>query len=177
MITPTTLIWALAIFCLRICDVSLGTIRTVVIVRGWRPLAAAIGFVEVTIFILVISRVLSHMDTWVNVIAYSGGFAAGTFAGMTIERVIAPGRILMRVISRGIWKQVGDALRENGFGVTEFSGIGKEGAVMMIESVIERKNMPKFIHLVEDVDPGAFVTSEEMRYISRGYIMRADKKK
>jgi len=177
MITPSTILWAVMIFCLRICDVSLGTIRTVVIVRGWRFLASAIGFVEVTIFIVVISRVLSHMDTWINVIAYSGGFAAGTFIGITIERKIAPGKVLMRVISRGIWKNVADTLRNNGFGVTELNGIGKDGAVMMIESVIERKNMPKFLQLVEEVDPCAFIMSEEMHEIKRGYIKKIEKKK
>ncbi|MFH1435573.1 MAG: DUF2179 domain-containing protein [Pseudomonadota bacterium] len=177
MITQTAILWAAAIFGLRILDVSLGTIRMVTIVRGWRAVSALIGFVEVTIFIVVISRVLSHIDSWINVVAYAGGFAAGTFVGMTIERHIAPGKILMRVISRGIWSQVADKLRGEGFGVTEFCGIGKDGTVMMLESVIRRKNMPKFVHLVEEVDPCAFVTSEETRFISRGYITRRDKKK
>ena len=177
MITVNTVLWALAIFGLRICDVSLGTIRIATIAKGWRTIAALIGFVEVTIFILVISRVLAHIDSWINVVAYSSGFAMGTFVGMTIERYLAPGRILMRVVSRGIWKDIADRLRAEGFGVTELTGIGKEGTVIMLESVIERKHMPIFVHLVEETDPGAFVTSEEMRYISRGYIMARDKKK
>jgi len=172
MFTATTLLWALGIFLARVVDVSLGTIRTVTIVRGWRALAAVIGFVEVTIFICVITRVITHIDSWINVIAYSGGFAAGTFVGMTIEKKLAPGRVLMRVISRGFWTQVAEKLREHGFGVTEFSGVGKQGVVCMLESVIERKKMPMFIHLVEDVDASAFVTSEEMGQTRRGYMRK-----
>jgi uncharacterized protein YebE (UPF0316 family) len=172
MITTTTLLWAIGIFLARIVDVSLGTIRTVTIVRGWRAVAALIGFVEVTIFICVITRVITHIDSWINVIAYSGGFAAGTFVGMTIETKIAPGRVLMRVISRGFWTQVAEKLRENDFGVTEFSGVGKQGAVSILESVIERKKMPKFIHVVEDADSNAFVTSEDMGFMRRGYMRK-----
>jgi uncharacterized membrane-anchored protein YitT (DUF2179 family) len=56
-------------------------------------------------------------------------------------------------------------------------GTIKDGTVTMLESVIERKNMPKFVHLVDEIDPCAFVTSEEMRFISRGYVARRDKKK
>jgi len=177
MITIDTLVWAAIIFFARICDVSLGTVRTVMIVRGKRVLSALIGFVEVTIFIVVISRVINHIDTWVNVVAYSGGFAAGTFAGMSLERLFAPGQILMRIISRIDWERVADALRQAGYGVTEFTGVGKEGPVVMLESVIDRRNMPRFIHIVEEIDEKAFVTSEDMRHTAGGYVSRRDKKK
>lgn len=177
MIETSTIIWAAAIFLARIGDVSLGTLRTVMIVRGNRPMAALIGFLEVTIFILIISRVISQIDCWINVLAYSGGYAAGTFVGMSIEARMAPGRILMRVISRDRAEDVIDVLRSRGFGLTEVTGFGRDGPVVMVESVIRRRDMPRFVHLVEEVDDGAFITSEDMRSISRGYLMRRGKTK
>ncbi len=177
MLTTSTLIWALAIFLARICDVSLGTIRTVMIVRGRRLLSALIGFVEVAIFIVVITRVIQHIDTWINVVAYAGGFAAGTYVGMTLESYLVPGRILMRVISREAVASISTALRAAGFGLTEISGFGKDGPVVMLESVIRRREMPRFVQLVEEVDERAFITSEDMRSISRGYLLRRDKSK
>jgi uncharacterized protein YebE (UPF0316 family) len=177
MLTASTLAWAAIIFFARICDVSLGTLRTVMIVRGARLLSALIGFAEVTIFIVVISRVITNIDSWVNVVAYAGGFAAGTFVGMTIESRLAPGRILMRVVSTDDWDDVSSSLRETGFGVTEIAGYGRSGPVVMLESVIRRRDMPRFVQAVEAVDCSAFITSEDMRSISRGYLMRRDKKK
>jgi uncharacterized protein YebE (UPF0316 family) len=46
---------ALLIFTLRVTDVSMGTVRTIMITRGMRKWATLIGFVEVTIWVVAIS--------------------------------------------------------------------------------------------------------------------------
>ena len=90
---------ALLIFALRLTDVSMGTVRTTMIMRGQRRWAALIGFVEVTIWVLAISRVISNLDTIWNVIGYSGGFATGTLLGMLIEDKLALGYADLLIIS------------------------------------------------------------------------------
>ncbi|HNU69804.1 MAG TPA: DUF5698 domain-containing protein, partial [Myxococcota bacterium] len=77
---------ALLVFAMRVCDVSLGTVRQIFAVRGHGVIAAGIGFVEVTIFILAISQVLTSIkDNPVYIFAYSGGFATGTLVGVYVE--------------------------------------------------------------------------------------------
>ena len=73
------------IFCARICDVTLGTIRVIFISKGIKYLAPIIGFFEVIIWLLAIGQVMNNLTNIVAYIAYGAGFAAGTYIGMAIE--------------------------------------------------------------------------------------------
>jgi uncharacterized protein YebE (UPF0316 family) len=159
----------LLIFVLRLSDVTLGTMRILMTVRGRKPLAALIGFVEVTIFIVAISRVVRNVDNIWLVLGYSGGFAAGTLVGMTIEEHLALGWTVVRVISSDLSKRVPDALRAAGFGVTEMAGHGMKGDVEIFEVVVRRADLPKVLQMVDQLDRKAFVTVEETRRVYRGW--------
>ncbi|MEZ4607732.1 MAG: DUF5698 domain-containing protein [Deinococcales bacterium] len=88
----TILLQAMLIFSMRIADVSIGALRIIMVVRG-RPLIAGIlGFCESIIWLLVAGAVLGNLDNPVKVIAYVGGYAAGTMLGSNIERWLASGR-------------------------------------------------------------------------------------
>ena len=67
----------LFIFFARVIDVSMFTVRTLLLVRGKKYIAAILGFFEVTIYIVALGRVMSTLDNWVNILAYSLGFAVG----------------------------------------------------------------------------------------------------
>jgi len=70
----------------RIVDVSLGTLRTVMVVTGRRGMAFILGFCEVLIWITVVGQLIANLDHWTYYPAYALGFALGCFVGMTIER-------------------------------------------------------------------------------------------
>jgi len=159
----------LLIFGLRLTDVTLGTLRILMTVRGRKPLAALIGFVEVTIFVVAISQVVRNVGNVWNVLGYSGGFAAGTLVGMTIEEHLALGWTVVRVISTDLSKRIADALRQAGYGVTEMSGQGMRGSVEIYEVVVRRADMPKVLQMIDKVDEKAFVTVEESRRVYRGW--------
>jgi len=159
----------LLIFCLRLSDVTLGTLRILMTVRGRKLLAAMIGFVEVTIFVVAISRVVRNVDNVWLVLGYSSGFAAGTLVGMTIEERLALGWTVVRIISTDLSKTVAAALRQAGFGVTEMSGQGMRGTVEIYEVVVRRADLPRVLQMVEQVDSKAFVTVEETRRVYRGW--------
>jgi uncharacterized protein YebE (UPF0316 family) len=159
----------LLIFVLRLSDVTLGTLRILMTVRGRKPLAAAIGFVEVTIFIVAISRVVRNVDNIWLVLGYSAGFAAGTLVGMTIEERLALGWTVVRVISSDLSKHLAEVLRTAGFGVTEMAGHGMKGDVGIFEVVVRRTDLPKVLQMVDQVEGKAFVTVEETRRVYRGW--------
>ncbi len=159
----------LLIFCLRLTDVTLGTLRILMTVRGRKPLAALIGFIEVTIFVVAISHVIRNATNIWSVLGYSGGFAAGTVVGMTIEERLALGFTVVRIISSDIRNRLAEALRALGFGVTEMTGHGLRGEVEVLEVVVQRHDLPKVLQTIDHVDSKAFVTVEETRRVYRGY--------
>jgi len=77
------------IFFARVVDVTLATIRTLMVVQGRKVQAAMIGFFEVGIYITVLGKVVSGLDNPFNLLAYCAGYAAGNYVGITIENKIA----------------------------------------------------------------------------------------
>lgn len=90
---------SIIIFLSRIIDVPMGTLRMVFIAKGKKTLASILGFVEVFIWIIVVQQMISAMDNIFFIIAYAGGFAAGTYIGLAIEDRFAHDRVIIRIIS------------------------------------------------------------------------------
>jgi hypothetical protein len=88
----------LLIFFARLADVSLATFRMIMVIRGKRIIAACIGFVEATIYILAVGKVLSAMNNPLNILAYALGFATGNYVGIFLEEKMALGSIIVQVI-------------------------------------------------------------------------------
>ena len=165
----TTLLNALLIFCLRITDVSMGTVRTTMIMRGQRRWAALIGFVEVTIWVVAISRVITSLDTIWNVIGYSGGFATGTLLGMTIENKLALGYADLIIISINKGQEIATRIHAAGYGATRLQAEGQSGPVHLVHVISPRKEVRGVIRLVNEVDATAFVTIQDARQVVRGF--------
>jgi uncharacterized protein YebE (UPF0316 family) len=162
------LLGALLIFCMRLIDVSMGTVRILMAVRGRRLLAGFIGFFEVTIFLVAISQVVSNIGNWWNVLGYAGGFAVGTVVGMTIERKLAIGLAEVNIISMGKGPDVAEALRLEGFGATEFLGAGQDSIVDMIRTVVRRREVSSVTDVASAIDESAFITVQDMEHAYRG---------
>src|SRR6185503_3615414 len=90
---------ALLIFCLRIIDVSCDTMRVIFAIRGKRPIAGVLGFVQPLIWIFAVGTAIKHLDSWLHILAYAGGYSMGTVVGITIERAVAYGLSTVRIIS------------------------------------------------------------------------------
>jgi uncharacterized protein YebE (UPF0316 family) len=154
----------LLIIIARICDVSMGTLRVAFIARGRKYLAAACGFIEVFIWIVVVSRILSGERSLAAYVAYAVGFACGTLVGMFIEERLAVGWSLVRIITH---KPVGDFMRQlstAGFGVTQQDAQGARGPVQVIVTLMPRKRVDEIQSLLQAFDPEAFYTVEDVRY-------------
>ena len=162
-----TIILPLFIFFARICDVSLGTIRIILVSKGYRNQATLISFVEIFIWIIVISRIIQHIDEWVNYFAYAGGFAAGNYVGMLIEERMTLGYELVRIITRLNPNKLTEALRNEGFGITVLKGNGMEGEVGVIYVIIQRSHLKQVKQLIKEYNPQALYTIEDIRYVSQ----------
>lgn len=167
----TVLAGALLIFLMRVCDVTLGTVRQIMAVQGRAVVASAIGFFELTIFILAISKtILSVHESPAYVFAYAGGFAVGTLTGVRLEAMIGLGTRLVRVITVRQNHELVDALRAAGFGVTVLPGEGMNGPVFVLFSVVRRRSVARYVAIVREHAPQAFYTVEETRFSSGGQM-------
>jgi uncharacterized protein YebE (UPF0316 family) len=168
----------LLVFGLRVCDVSLGTLRMLFTVQGRKFTAGTIGAVEVSIFLFAISKVVGTGGAmpWPKFLGYCLGFGCGTILGVTIEEWLAPGNLRATIISRDASMEVGDVLRSAGFGVTETLGRGKEGMVAILIVVTRRRDFPFLMELVQDKDPEAFVTTNDAHFVYRGFWHKIKRK-
>jgi uncharacterized protein YebE (UPF0316 family) len=164
----TVALGALLIFCLRIVDVSVGTLRVMYMVRGDRRRAVPLAFFESAIWVFAISRIMREVDNWVNMLAFAAGFAAGTLVGMTLDRWIASGFVLVRVIS-DVTQMAGE-IRGAGFGVTVLSGEGRGGEQDILFIVALRRRGQELLNLIRRVDDGAFVTIDPVQKAMGGYL-------
>lgn len=158
------LLLPLAIMCSRVVDVSIGTVRMIMVFRGRRYIAAVLGFFEVTVWLLAITGIIAHVNSVINYFAYGIGFAMGNIIGLMIEQKMAVGQQLVRFISSEEGENISRVLRAQGFGVTEFSGSGREGPVLLGFVIASRKKVPELIEIIDSVDPKSIVTIEDVRH-------------
>ncbi len=155
---------ALGIFLARIADVSMGTVRILVGFRGYRLLAAAIGFCEAAIWVVAASKVIQHLDAWYLVVAYAGGFAAGNYLGLTLERRLAVGRELARIISYRPDAALSQELTRRGWPVVELHGTRRNHEPVEVMYVVAaRRRMPELLALVRQFDPEALYTITDVK--------------
>lgn len=148
------------IFGARMLDVPLGTIRMIFVIGGSRFIAAVLGFFEVIIWVVAVGSVIKFLDNPIALVAYGGGFAAGTLVGMTIEQRIGLGLRVVRVINANRDLSVSATLREEGYRVTELEGKGLKGSVEIAFLVIKRRDLVRTLKLIEQIAPQAFVSVE-----------------
>lgn len=161
------LILPVFIFCLRICDVTLDTMRIIFMTKGFKRLAPVIGFFEVLIWIVAITRIMQNLNSWVCYVAYAGGFATGNYVGMLLDEKLAIGHELIRVITRLDSGDLADALRNAGFGVTSVKATGMQGEVGILYVIVNRKNQKQAIGIIQQYNPNAFFTVENIHFVNR----------
>lgn len=153
---------ALLVFVMRVTDVSIGSIRIVMLVRGRKWIAGLLGFFESLVWVLAAGLVLTNMDSPLRIVAFAAGFATGTVLGGTVESWIAMGQSVLRVITPLETPEVAPALRRAGFGVTVVNAEGKNGEVRLAFTVVPRRRHTEVLSIVNNINPEAFVTLEDV---------------
>ncbi len=160
---------ALAIFGLRIIDVTLGTLRTISVVEGRVRLSVVLGFFEVLIWITAVSQVISGVnESFVTLVAYAAGFAAGNAIGIVVERRMAMGACVVRMISdQGMGPKIAQTLRDMGQPVTTFMGEGRNGPRMLVYATTKREDVPDLVAAATKIDPKVFYVVERVAESSK----------
>jgi len=153
------------IFLARLTDVSLATVRHILVFKGQRKIVPLLAFVEVTIWLVAITQVMQNLNNVACFLAWAAGFSAGTYLGMIIEEKLALGHQLVRVIAHGETKDLIDVVREKGYGHTTMKAAGNRGSVDVFLIVSERKRLKSLLEGLNALTPKPFYTIEDVRSV------------
>ena len=161
----------IVIFLLRIVDVTLDTMRVLFMVRGRRLPAGILGFLMALVWIIAVGNAMKHLDSIWHILGYAAGYGTGTMVGITIENFVAFGLIQLRIVSKHGGVEIAEGLRDRGYGATEFSGFGRDGAVEIVQSVVQRAHLDEVLAIIDKFDDTAFVTVEDPQVLRGGSVV------
>jgi len=156
------------IFLARICDVSIGTMRIIFVAKGKKNIAPFLGFFEVLIWIIAISKIMQNLDNYINYFAYAAGFATGNYVGMIIEEKLAMGVQMIRVFAHKNVIDLVQTLNDSGHGVTVVEAQGARKKVHLIYIIAQRNDLENILTIVKNFNPKSFYTIEDLRTASEG---------
>ncbi len=163
----------LIIFFSRVCDVTLGTMRNLMVGKGYKKLAPLLGFFEVLIWIVVVSQVMKNLNNFACYIGWAGGFAAGTYIGLVVESKIALGLQVVRIITNKNSEELIHAMVNEKHGVTIVDAHGAKGPVKMIYMVVKRNTVKSIVQLITTYDSSAFYSIEDIKVANAGVFREA----
>ena len=139
-------------------------------------LASIFGFMEALIYVFGLSIVLSGEQSIAEMLVYALGFAAGIYLGGFIENKLALGYTTLTVNLLNNNTPLVSTLRNSGFGVTVFEGMGRDGVRFQLQILTKRSMEEKVMRMIEEYEPHAFIISYEPRRFKGGYLLKAMKK-
>lgn len=159
------------IFLVRILDVSLGTIRTIITVKGKTLLAAIIGFIEVFIWFVVVKEAINVNNNSIFIaISYASGFATGTYIGGILSKILIKSNLTIQIISSK-FKDIAKVLRNSNYGISivDIDGIDNKIDRKMIITETSSINLVEIRTIIRNIDNKAFVFINETKYVFNGY--------
>jgi len=155
----------------KIVEVSLATVRMVLITKGERKIGSFIAFFEVSIWIIVVSSVLDNItaDPF-KIIAYALGFSIGNYLGSVIEERIGIGHSEMNIIVKEEdGAELAKVLRDEGYAVTILSGQGKNHPRNILILYVPRTKLKSCVELVKSNQENAVITISDKKPVYGGF--------
>ncbi len=163
-----TCLTGIIIFFARIVDVSVGTIRLLAIVSGRTFLAFILGFIEISLWLVIIAKVLNEIPQKPLLgIFFAFGFSAGSVVGIILDKRIAIGHVVVKVFTRCDGREIAERIRQTGFLVTTFHGEGEMGEVTELYIVCKKRELKKVVLLVKSLEPEVFYLTEPVLSVSK----------
>lgn len=163
----------LLIFLAKLLEVSIATVRVVLTSRGNRLASSLLAAIEITLWLVVASRVLKGIEADpLQGVAYGLAYACGIYLGIMLEDKLALGLSQIEaIVNHDEAVVIASKLREHGYGVTTFDCAGLEGAKQSIVVKVMRKDVPVTMSLLREHE-NLFVTVTDIKKLSIGSISR-----
>lgn len=163
----------LKIFLARICDVSVGTFRTMLIVKGKNFTATLAAFAEVLIWFLIAREALNtNIDSIFIPLSYAGGYAAGTYIGILLSKLLIDGIVGVQAVINEYEDNIVREIRKKGYGVSiiplECQSTNEKKVMLYMQ--INKKKLDDLTSLIKSLDDDAFIIVSETKYVQNGFI-------
>lgn len=161
----------IAVFCARIIDTSLATIRTVMVVKDKTLLAFIFAFFEVFVWFMIVREALTSVDNVLLLaLSYSAGYACGVMVGMYITDKFIVSNVSVNIVVKQK-KEIVNALIEHNFAVSVSRIKGKDliSNKYMIFVATTSKRVEELKKLVTEIDDHAFIVISENKSVLGGY--------
>jgi uncharacterized protein YebE (UPF0316 family) len=136
-------------------------------------LAPILGFFEICIWLFAIGQIMQNLTNVGCYVAFAAGFTIGNLFGLLIERKLAIGTLLVRIISRKEVDDLIDMLGAAEYGVTSIDAEGTTGPVKVVLTIIKRKELPNIVTIIKAFDPRAFYSIDEIQSAAAGVFPAA----
>jgi uncharacterized protein YebE (UPF0316 family) len=166
----------LLVFCAELCVVTISTIRIIFLSRGMKTLAAMLGFFEITIWLFAIGQIMRNLSDLGCYLGFASGFTLGNYFGVLIEKKLAIGTQVVRIITRRGARELVARLQAANYGVTILDAEGSTGPVKVIFTVIQRRQLAKVVGIIRGVQPQAFYSVEEVQEAAAGIFPLAPRR-
>jgi uncharacterized protein YebE (UPF0316 family) len=168
-------IWIyLFIFFGKIAEVSVATVRMVLINRGERTKGSIIAFFEICLWLMVTGTVLAGFtEDFIKVIVFCFAFAIGNYVGSWIEGKIALGLSTIQVITNDDESAcIAESLRTNNLAVTVIEGQGKNGNRKILMVHLKRNRIAATVKLINALSDKCVITMSDVKVIRGGFIKK-----
>ena len=168
--------WQLIIiFILKSVEVSIGTLRMILVNKGYRTQSVFLSLIEIFMWVFIASSVINDLGAApIKGIVYGFGFAFGIYIGSIMESRLAFGMVLIETIaSQSTGVIITERLREIGYGVTTIVGQGRAEKRLVIKVFAPRRNASDVTKEILSVDPSAMIVCEDIKQMTGGYVARS----
>lgn len=155
---------------LQLVYVPMLALRTISMVKKLHVLTAFFGFLESIIYVFGLAIVFSGEQSIIEMLVYAVGFSLGLIIGIEIERKIAIGYVSFLVNINNRNEALIQTLRESGYGVTVFSGEGRDSTRYRLDILTRRNQEKKLMDIVQEYEPNSFVLSYEPTRFKGGFM-------
>jgi uncharacterized protein YebE (UPF0316 family) len=159
------------IILLQLIYVPIYTLRTIFLVKGVTVLASILGIFEMLVYVFGLSLVFSGHQSFLAMAVYAVGFGIGIILGTKLESKLAIGYINVTANTQNKNCELINTLRQNGFGVTSYTGEGRDSDRYRLEILTKRTRENELIATIEKFEPNAFIISYEPRRFKGGFLL------
>ncbi len=160
----------LLILLARVLDVTIGTLRIILVAKGNKFYAPLLGFFEVLVWVLTLGAIMQNLTNIPAYIGYAAGYALGNYVGILLEERLAMGNVIVHVITKEKAGDLTRILKARRYTITHFKATGNNGEVSVIYILVKRINLQRLVRLVKKTHPKSFFSIEDVRYVSEGLM-------
>ena len=166
------------IFVSKIIEVTVGTLRMIVISKGYRREGTILSFIEIILWTFVASRVIMGIAAApIKGIVYSIAYSIGVYLGSRVEGFIAMGRILIQaIVSKENAVPLIDSLRQRGYAVTTMAAHGRDSEKTVLMIFANRKGKDEIIGQIQKLDISAMIITNDVSTLHGGTIASSARK-